>query len=102
MRTEYPKRRSDVNVRIVEDETIVLNSKSQRIHQLNSTASYIWNRCDGQSAVTEIADQFSTTFQIDIAVAETDARTIIEQLHELNLLEEARDSDKDNSSVGSK
>ncbi len=84
---EYPKHRNDVSIRIVANETIVLDRQQGLIHQFNSTASYIWERCDGQSTVADIAQQFMKEFSISFDIAETDIRRVIEQLEKLNLLE---------------
>ncbi len=84
---EYPRHRTDVSVRIVDNETIVLDRQQGLIHQFNSTASYIWERCDGQSTIANIAQQFMKEFSISFDTAETDIRRVIEQLEKLNLLE---------------
>jgi hypothetical protein len=84
---DYPKRRADVNVRIVDGEVVVLDRQSNLIHQLNHTASYIWDRCDGQSTVAEIANQLAAVFDVDANTASQDVATTIMQLHSRGLLE---------------
>ena len=83
----FPKRRSHLRVRVVEGETLVLDRQESQIHQLNQTASYIWDRCDGKSTVAEIAKQLAEVFDIDSMTAPKDVATIIRQLQRLNLLE---------------
>src|SRR6266403_360370 len=72
---EHPKRRVDVNVRMVDGEVVVLDRQSDLIHQLNHTASYIWDRCDGQSTVAEIANQLAAAFHVDADTAVQDVAT---------------------------
>ena len=85
--SDHPKRRVDVNVRMVDGEVVVLDRQSDLIHQLNHTASYIWDRCDGQSTVAEIADQLAAAFHVDAHTAIQDVATTIRQLHGLGMLE---------------
>jgi len=87
---DHPKRRVDVNVRMVDGEVVVLDRQSDLIHQLNHTASYIWGRCDGQSTVAEIANQLAAAFQVDADTAVQDVATTIRQLHSIGLLESLR------------
>lgn len=83
----YPKRRSDVNVRVLDGETVVLDRQGAMIHQLNQTASFIWKRCDGESTIPEIADQLAEVYEIDPETAARDVASVVGQLHSLNLLE---------------
>lgn len=83
----YPKRRSDISARPVGCETVVLDRRSGLIHQLNQTASYIWERCDGRSTVAEIIRQLTEGFDVDAKTAVADVTSIIGQLEKLNLLE---------------
>ena len=89
---KIPKRRSDVNVRVIEGETVVLDRKGARIHQLNRTASYIWDRCDGGSTIEEIAGQLAESFAVDAKTAARDAVATVRQLQRLNLLEPREES----------
>lgn len=84
---DHPKRRVDVNVRMVDGEVVVLDRQSDLIHQLNHTASYIWDRCDGHSTVAEIAQQLAAAFDVDAHTAVQDVETTIRQLHGLGLLD---------------
>lgn len=83
----YPKRRSDVSVRVVEGETVVLDRQGELIHQLNQTASSIWDRCDGESTLEEIANRLAEAFDVDSEAAARDVASVVGQLHSLNLLE---------------
>ena len=84
--TIYPMRRSDLSVRIMEGETVVLDRHRRLIHQLNKTASYIWESCDGTSTVTEIANELAEAFGIDVDSAERDTVTVVEELESLGLI----------------
>jgi len=83
---EYPNRRTDVSVRSVEGELIVLDRHKGLIHQLNRTAGYIWERCDGRSTVAYIAKQLVEEFGVSLEIAEADTQRFVEQLHALDLL----------------
>jgi len=87
MRGYRPLRRSDVKVRVVEGETVVLDRKGKLIHQLNQTASYIWHRCDGESSVADIANEVGQAFEADPETAERDVALIVEKLRNLNLID---------------
>jgi hypothetical protein len=82
-----PRRRSDVRMRIIEGETVVLDRHGGLIHQFNQTASYIWERCDGKSTTVEIAQQLAEAFDVHPTTAADDVAGIVQRLQELNLLE---------------
>ena len=51
------RRRSDLRTQVVDGEMIVLDRQQGVVHQLNKTASYIWEQCDGQRTAAEVASQ---------------------------------------------
>jgi hypothetical protein len=85
--TACPKRRPGVKSRLVDGETLVLDRQESLIHQLNHTASYIWELCDGQSTLTDITHQLAQAFKIDLQIAAQDVQATVRQLEELHLLE---------------
>jgi Coenzyme PQQ synthesis protein D (PqqD) len=81
------KRRPDLNFRAVDHETVILDRASGLIHQLNSTASYLWDQCDGSSTTESIVEGFAQAFEIDSARAERDVIKVLNEMKQLNLLE---------------
>ena len=51
-----PTRRAEFEERIVEGEMVVMDKESEQIHQLNQTASLIWQLCDGEHNRQQIAE----------------------------------------------
>lgn len=82
-----PKRRTDIIVRVVDGETVVLDRQKGLIHQLNQTASYIWDQCNGTSTLEAIAARFSEAFAVDLKTATEDVTATVLQLQQLQLLE---------------
>jgi len=53
--TEYvPPKRKDAIVRQLEHELLVLDTKTNKAHCLNQTASRVWALCDGETSVAEM------------------------------------------------
>lgn len=82
-----PKRRADVTTRDVNGETLILDRKYEDVHQLNKSASYVWQCCDGRISTYEIAMAMAKDFSIDLDVAEKDVADLITKLAALGLLE---------------
>jgi len=83
---DRPQRRSDLTVRIVDGETVVLDRRNGLIHQLNRTASFVWERCDGSYTTDELANRLVGAFEVDIQTAANNVTKLIEQLQKLDLL----------------
>ena len=80
------KKRLDLSERTLEGETVILDRASGQIHHLNSTASFVWNRCDGASTHA-IVEQLAQAFQVSPAIAEKDVIALLSALKKVNLLE---------------
>lgn len=82
----YLKRREDLTVREVDGEIIVLNTRLGQIHQLNSTASYVWNLCDGKTSVKSIIDLVARKYGASAIEVEKDVANVIAQFQDKELV----------------
>ena len=82
-----PRWLPDLSVRIIDGEAIIYDRQSGLIHQLNYTASIIWQQCDGQSTITDIVQKVAHEFDVESEVARQDVLTILGRLHQLRLLQ---------------
>jgi hypothetical protein len=83
-----PKRRLDLRTRRVAGETVVLDRREEFVHQLNKTASYIWQRCDGSQTPEEITEELCQAFDVDLPTARKDVLATVERLRTSKLLED--------------
>lgn len=82
-----PVRRSDLLYREVDNEIVVLDRHSEKIHQLNESAAYIWKHCDGRHSAPEIARLLTEVYDIPVSVAEPDVMRTVNDLAMLGLLD---------------
>ncbi len=82
-----PKRRSDLNYKTIDGETLILNREEGRLHQLNPTASFIWDCCDGNSDIAEIIDRLAATYEVDYSTARKDVEEVLSNLRNSKLLD---------------
>lgn len=83
----YPKRRASLSWRTIDGETLILNREEGRLHQLNSTASFIWDCCDGNSNVAEITERLVGVYDVDARTAHKDVEEVLLSLRNSKLLE---------------
>jgi len=82
-----PKISPDVTVQQVGDESLVLDLDSGQIHQLNETAAWILARCNGESTLESIVEEFADRFSVDAETAASDVAKTIEQLMQVNVID---------------
>lgn len=83
----FPKRRTDLSSRDVDGETVVLDRRLGKVHQLNRTASYVWQHCDGRTDLREIVASLARSYGVEPGDVEADVAAVIAQLVELRLIE---------------
>jgi len=81
-----PLRRPGLLTRLIEGEVVILDREAEKVHQLNPTASCIWNNCDGSSSVDSIAQRLAASFDVTPEMALRDVEAILRELHGLGLL----------------
>lgn len=87
MTQNYPRRRADVKVRVLDGETVVLDRRLLQIHRLNSTATYVWRACDGRHSPRSIARRIERRFRVSGDDAWRDVNTTLQVFASAGLLE---------------
>jgi hypothetical protein len=82
-----PTRRTDLTAREVEGQVLILDRQREQVHQLNETASFIWECCDGSSTIGDIARRVAERFGTESAAIEPEIGEAISKLRELGLLQ---------------
>jgi hypothetical protein len=72
---------------VVEEEAVVLDRQHGFIHQLNLTATYIWERCEGNASIEDIAAQLAEAFAVEYETALDDVVRVMRDFQHLQLLE---------------
>ena len=82
------KPRTDLAIENVDGELIVLDKAAGKVHQLNSSASFVW-KCLGDGLATdEIAVMLSEAFDVEPESALSDVRAAIVSFEDLALVVE--------------
>lgn len=84
---ERPRVRNDLLAEIVNDEIVIVDSRLAQVHQLNPTASLVWDRLDGTHDVATLASLLTESFDIGAEVAFGDIEKLLVELAQLGLLE---------------
>ena len=67
-------------------EMILYDPETDRAFLLNHTSAAIWDLCDGQNALRQIAEQIATCFSAPAEKVVEDVRATIERFHRDRLL----------------
>jgi len=78
--------RNDIISREIDDEILLMDNQTMKVHQLNRTASYIWSRCNGSTSTEDITEQLARDFEVENHVAEKHVKDVLAQLLELKVL----------------
>lgn len=79
--------RTDLLVREVDGETVILDRQADVIHTLNSTASFIWEALQLQKTQQDIVQSLVAAFDIDSEKAKTDVDAVLSNLRALRLFQ---------------
>jgi hypothetical protein len=73
--------------REVDGEILLLDTESNLIHQLNTTASFIWRICQEGASAGEIAARVAENFDVEEDIARADLEKTIDQFRALKIVE---------------
>lgn len=81
------RRDAAILVRDIEGEIVVLDRRSDRVHQFNVTASFIWKRLHEGVVPEAIVAELISRFDVSDAAARQDLEAFLGVLGSLDLLE---------------
>lgn len=79
-------RRDGLLFQPIDDEVIVYDTERHKAHCLNRTAAAVWEQCDGQTTVAEVARRLAHEF--NVPVDQASVWLAVEQLGKAHLLTE--------------
>lgn len=80
------KRRDGIILRRIQNELVLLDMQFQQIHQLNETATFIWDFWEQSADEAVIAKLLAHNFDVEEHIAMKDVSVIVGRLRKLNLL----------------
>jgi hypothetical protein len=81
----------DVISRRVGDEMVVVKNTAETAHVLNKTAAAIWELCDGEHSLDDIAGHLCDHFEVSFEEARADIDDIIDRSIKIGILTRSAD-----------
>ena len=81
------KKRPDLLIEEIEDEVVIYDPRTHRVHHLNPMASIIWELFEVCSSPKEIAKEIVDVLKTDSSTVEKDVQETLKQLQKKRLLE---------------
>ena len=82
-----PRKRSGLRVREIDGETVILDEARGHMHNLNITASFIFDQVNGERTIDEISRDLANAFGIPRETADQDTKAFLELLRLREILE---------------
>lgn len=83
---EVPVKQNHLIVRELENEFIIIDTKSAQIHSLNETAAAIWRMCDDKLSVDDMAQRILEKFDVSFETAKSDVEKTLRSFLEKGLI----------------
>ncbi len=81
-----PRRQDHLIKHRMDDEILLYDPAIDRTHRLNTSATMIWEQCDGEHTLEDIAHTLTERFEVEFKTALNDTQTVVEQLGQEQLL----------------
>jgi hypothetical protein len=82
-----PVKNKDTAHRMLMDEAIAVNFRSSFFYNFNPVGARIWERCDGEHSVAQIAAELAEEYDVTLEEATRDGQVFIDSLAAEGLLE---------------
>ena len=83
-----PRRNSQLAWRSIGPDTLIVDTRiNKEVHRLNETGQILWNLCDGEHNLDDLALALKNEFDIELEEALLDVNSFLEDLNKRGLLE---------------
>lgn len=82
-----PRQAPHVSTKEIDGQTMILDRQHGKLHELNATASFIWQCCDGHTPISDIVSATARSFDVNPAVVEQDVMKTLQNLEKLRLID---------------
>ena len=83
---QCPRQNPDTPARTIEGEAVVITPHDSRLHSLNETGTFIWERADGSRSLVSIIEEMTATFEVAELQLHEDATSFVTDAVEKGLL----------------
>lgn len=84
---DVPRRRPGLIIEHRPHGAVIVDAAGTEVVSLDDTAAALWELCDGETDVDEIADAVCTVWNVERDVAHRDVRTTLKVLGEAGVLD---------------
>jgi hypothetical protein len=81
-----PRLNDGLRIQRVDGESILLDTGSERVHQLNEVGTFILDRCDGTRTVRHIVTDIIEQYDVPDATATRDATEPLDTMNTLGIV----------------
>lgn len=81
------KRVSGIPWQIVDENAIIIDPKSNKIHELNHVGTTVWSHLNGENNLEQIEEIVSETYLAQDVIVKSDLKDFCNQLKEEGLIE---------------
>lgn len=82
----FHSRREDVIWKRMGEESVLLDTRSEKYYTLDEVGTRVWELIDGQSTAHDIASLIAQEYDVSVETAETDIETLLGELANEGLL----------------
>ena len=86
-----PAQNQEAIWRRIGDTIVVIKEDGLSSHVLNKTAAFIWELCDGNLDIEDVATRVHQRFDVSLENAQADVHDIIEELTMAGIVTKAKD-----------
>lgn len=77
---DHPQRAPHTTFEIVDDQAVIINLNAGTYVSLNETGSFLWERLDGQTTLTGIADALAAAYEVAPSITRPDVLALAREL----------------------